>query len=87
MLDLLGLGLVIPAAVVCMAATNLANRAALVGGGPRGPGGPAGPTGPGTGGGGRGGGGPAPPLGGGTGAAISKTQCNNRLNSTLGVDN
>ena len=80
-----------------MAATNLANRAALVGGGPRGPGGPAGPagpTGPGMGGGGRGSGGPppppappAPPLGGGTGAAISKTQCNNRSNLTLGVDN
>ena len=74
-----------------MAATNLANRAAPVGGGPRGPGGPAGPagpTGPGT------GGGPppppappAPPPGGGTGAAISKTRCNNRSNLTLGVDN
>ena len=90
-LDLLGLGLVIPAAVVCMAATNLANRVALAGGGPGGPGGPAGPTGPGMGGGGRGGGGPppppAPPPGGGIGAAISKTQCNNRLNLTLGVDN
>ena len=90
----MGLGLVISAAVVCMAATNLANRAAPAGRGPRGPGGPvgpAGPTGPGTGGGGRGSGGPppppAPPPGGGTGAAISKTQCNNRSNLTLGVDN
>ena len=42
-------------------------------------------------GGGGGGGGtappPAPPAGGGMGAAISKTQCNNKLNPTLLVDN
>ena len=83
-----GPGVGIPAAATWMAATNWANRAAPVNGGPRGP---AGPTGPGTGGGGRGSGGPppppAPPLGGGTGAAISKTQCNNRSNLTLVVDN
>ena len=29
---------------------------------------------------------PAPPSGGETGAAISKTQCNNKLNPTLLVD-
>ena len=38
-----------------MAATNWANRAFPVGGGPRGPGGPGGPAGPGTGGGSGGG--------------------------------
>ena len=57
--------------------------------------GSAGPTGPGGPGGGSGGGGgdgaspppgpPPPPLG-GTGAAISKTQCNNKLTLTLLVD-
>ena len=72
-------------------------------GGPGGPASPTGPTGPGGPGGGGGGGGggvgggvgggtgppprpPAPPPG-GTGAAISNTQCNNRLNPTLVVDN
>ena len=67
--------------------------------GPRGPGGPASPTGPtgpggpgGGGGGGRSGGGASPPPGppapppGGTGAAISNTQCNNKLNPTLLVN-
>ena len=59
--------------------------------GPGGPAGPTGPTGPG-GQGGRGGGagpppGPLAPPPGGTGAAISNTQCNNRLNPTLVVDN
>ena len=60
-------------------------------GGPGGPAGPTGPTGPGgpSGGGGSGGGGgarpPAPPPG-GMGAAISNTQRNSRLNSTLLVD-
>ena len=60
-----------------------------------GPAGPTGPTGPGGPGGGSGGGGggagppPGPPLlpPGGTGAAISKIQCNNKLNLTLLVDN
>ena len=57
---------------------------AQAGGGPRGPGG---------GGGGGGGGASPPPPGppapppGGTGAAISNTQCNNKLNPTLLVDN
>ena len=73
-------------AAACIAATIWANRVAPTGGGP---GGPAGPIGPGG-----GGGGTAPPpappalpLGGGTGAAISKTQCNSKLNPTLLVDN
>ena len=69
-----------------------------MGGGPGGPGGPAGPTGPtgpgGPGGGGGGGGGdgasppprPSAPPPGGTGAAISNTQCNNKLNPTLLVN-
>ena len=80
-------------AATCIAATIWANRSALVGGGPGGPGEPAGPGGPGMGGGGGGGGItpppalPAPPLGDGMGAAISKTQCNNRLNPTLVNDN
>ena len=58
---------------------------------PGGPASPTGPTGPG-GGGGRGSGGAGPPPGppapppGGTGAAISNTQCNNKLNPTLLVD-
>ena len=59
-------------------------------GGPGGPASPTGPTGPGSPGGGGGAGSPprppAPPPG-GTGAAISNTQCNNRLNPTLIVDN
>ena len=83
----------------CIAATNWANKAAPAGGGPGGPGGPASPTGPtgpgspggGGGGGGGGGAGPPPrplaPPPGGTGAAISNTQCNNRLNPTLVVHN
>ena len=87
-----------PAAVAYIAATNWASRVTPAGGGPRGPGGPAGPTGPtgpgspsgGGGGGGGGGAGPPPrslaPLPGGTGAAISNTQCNSRLNSTLLVN-
>ena len=83
-LDLLGLGLVIPAAVVCMAATICANKAALAGKGPGGPAGPAGPMGSGGG----DGGGAGPPVGlpllppGRTGAAISNAQCNNKLNLT-----
>ena len=81
-----GPGAGIPAPAAWMAATNWASRTAPSGGGP---GGPTGPTGPGMGGGGGGGGPPPPPPspGGGAGAAISKTQCNNRLNLTLGVDN
>ena len=84
-----------PAAAACIAATNWASRAAPVGGGPGGPGGPAGPTGPtgpgGPDGGGEGGGagpppGPLAPPPGGTGAAISNTQCNNKLNPTLLVN-
>ena len=67
-------------------------------GGPWGPGGPASPTGPtgpgspggGGGGGGGGGAGPPPrplaPPPGGTSAAISNTQCNNKLNPTLLVN-
>ena len=63
-------------------------------GGPEawGPAGPTGPTGPGSPSGGGGGeagpppGHPAPPPG-GTGAAISKTQCNNKLNPTLLINN
>ena len=94
-----GPGVGIPAAAACMAATIWTNKVAPAGGGPRGPGGPvgptspAGPTGPGMGGsGGSGGTAPspalsAPPPGGGMGAAISKTQCNNKLNPTLLVDN
>ena len=60
--------------------------------GPASPTGPTGPYGP-SGGGGAGGGGASPPPGppapppGGTGAAISKTQCNNKLNLTLLIDN
>ena len=86
-----------PATVACIAATNWASRADLVGGGPGGPREPASPTGPtgpgGPGGGGSGGGGAGPPPGppapppGGTGAAISNTQCNNGLSPTLVVDN
>ena len=57
MLDLLGLGLVIPAAVACMAATICANKAAPAG---KGPGGPAGPMG--SGGGDGGGAGPSAGL-------------------------
>ena len=94
-LDLLGLGLVIPTAAACMAVTICANKAASAG---RGPGGPAGSTGParhlGSGrGGDSGGGGAGPPAGlpplppGGTGAAISNAQCNNKLNLTLLVIN
>ena len=89
-----------PAAVACIAATNWANRVAPAGGEPSRPGGPAGSTGPtgpggpsgGGGGDGGGGGGASPPPGppapppGGTGAAISNTQCNNKLNPTLLVD-
>ena len=80
------------AAAACIAATNWAKKAAPVGGGPGGsasPTGPTGPGGPGGGGGGGGGGGASPPSGplapspGGTGAAISNTQCNNKLNPTL----
>ena len=62
-------------------------------GGPGGPASPTGPTGPSGGSGGGGGGGAGPPPGppapppGGTDAAISNTQCNNRLNPTLVVDN
>ena len=94
-----GLGAGNPATAACIAATNWASRAALVGGGlggPRGPASPTGPTGPGgpsggSGGGGGGGSGPPPrplaPPPGGTGAAISNTQCNNRLDPTLVVDN
>ena len=95
MLDLLSLGLVIPAAAACMAVTICANKAAPAG---RGPAGPAGPTGParhlesgrgGGSGGGSGGGVAGPPAGlpplppGGTGAAILNAQCNNKLNLTL----
>ena len=79
-----------PATAACIAATNWANKAAPVGGSPAGP---TDPGSPGGGGGGGGGGGagppprpPAPPPS-GTGAAISNTQCNNRLNPTLVVDN
>ena len=87
-----GPGAGIPAAATCMAATIWANKAALAGGGPGGPGGPVGPTSPaGPAGPGMGGGGtappPAPPPGDGMGAAISKTQCNNKLNPTLLVNN
>ena len=91
-----GSGMGIPAAATCMAATIWANKAATAGrgpGGPAGPTSPAGPTGPGMGGSGGGGGTappptpPALPPGGGMGAAISKTQCNNKLNPTLLVDN
>ena len=94
-----GPGTGIPAASACMAATIWANKVAPAGGGPGGPAGPtspAGPTGPGMGGSGGGGGTappptppapPAPPLGGGMGAAILKTQCNNKLNPALLVDN
>ena len=60
---------------------------------PAGPASPAGPGGDSGGGGGDGDGGttppPAPPvlhLGGQIGAAISKTQCNSKLNPTLLVD-
>ena len=97
MLDLLGLGLAIPAAAACMAVTICANKAAPAGRGPGGPAGPAGPTGParplGSGrGGGSGGGEAGPPAGlplppGGTGAAILNAQCNNKLNLTLLVIN
>ena len=64
-LDLLGLGLVIPAAAACMAAIICANKAAPAGGGPSGPGGPAGLTGPArpVGSGGGSGGGAGPPAG------------------------
>ena len=84
--ELPGPGTGIPAAAACMAATIWANKAAPAGRGPRGPGGPAGPTGP------TGPTGPAGPgmgggRGGGMGAAILKTQCNNKLNPTLLVDN
>ena len=87
-----------PATAACIATTIWANRSAPAGGGPSGPGGPAGlispagPTGPGIGGGGTTPP-PAPPVppapspGGGIGAAISKTQCNNKSNPTLLVDN
>ena len=84
-----------PAAAACIAATNWANRVAEAGGGPGGPASPTGPTGPGGPGGGssggRGGGAGPPPRPpaqppGGTGAAISNTQCNNKLNPTLLVD-
>ena len=84
-LDLLGLGLVIPAAVACMAATICANKAAPAGKGPGGPAGPAGPMGS--------GGGDVPPAGlpplppGRTGAAILNAQCNNKLNLALLVIN
>ena len=88
MLDLLGLGLVIPAAVACMAATICANKAAPADKGPGGPAGPAGPAGPmGS------GGGDVPPAGlpplppSRTGAAILNAQCNNKLNLTLLVIN
>ena len=64
--------------------------------GPGGPASPTGPTGPGSPGGGGGvgsggdGAGPPPrplaPPPGGTGAAISNTQCNNKLNPTLLVN-
>ena len=86
--DLLGLGLVIPAAAACIAATICANKAAPAGRGPSGPGGPAGPAGP-MGSGGGSGGGAGPPAGlpplppGRTGAAISNAQCNNKLNLTI----
>ena len=92
MLDLLGLGLVIPAAAAYMAATICANKAAPAGGGLGGPAGPAGPARPMRSGGGSGGG-AGPPTGlpplppGGTGAAISNAQCNNKLNLTLLVIN
>ena len=87
-----------PATAACIAATSWANRVALAGGGPGGPASPTGPTGPGSpsgggggGGGGSGGAGPPPgppaPLPGGTGAAISSTQCNNKLSPTLLIDN
>ena len=82
-----------PAATACIAATIWANKTAPAGGGPGGPGGPAGPispAGPDMGGGGGGPASPAPPappLGGGIGAAISKPQCNNKLNPTLLVNN
>ena len=64
---------------------HLHQQSGSSGWGPGEPGGPAGPTAPG--GGGDGGAGPPPglpplPLG-GTGAAISNTQCSNRLNLTL----
>ena len=86
MLDLLGLGLVIPAAAACMAATIYANKAAPAGGGPAGPARPMGSDG-------GDGGGAGPPAGlpplppGRTGVAISNTQCNNKLNLTLLVIN
>ena len=88
-----------PAAAACKAATIWANKVAPAGGVPGGPGEPASPispASPGTGGSGGGGGTalppappapPAPPPGGGIGAAISNTQCNNKLNLTLLVDN
>ena len=85
-LDLLGLGLVIPAAAACMAATICANKAAPAGGGPAGPARPMGS-------GGGDGGGAGPPAGlpplppGRTGVAISNAQCNNKLNLTLLVIN
>ena len=90
MLDLLGLGLVIPAAAACMAATICANKAAPAGRGPGEPAEPAGPAGPArpVGSGGASGGGAGPPAGlpplppGRTGAAISNAQCNNKLNLT-----
>ena len=94
MLDLLGLGLVIPAAAAYMAVTICANKAAPAGRGPGGPAGPTGPTGPARPlGSGRGGGRAGPPAGlpplppGGTGAAILNAQCNNKLNLTLLVIN
>ena len=81
-----------PAAAACIVATNWSSRAAPVGrgpGGPRGPAGLTGPTGPGGGGGG-GGASPTPrplaPPPGGMGAAISNTQCNNKLDPTLLVN-
>ena len=83
MLDLLGLGLVTPAAAACMAATICANKAAPAGGGP---GGSARPVGSGRG----SGGGAGPPAGlppqppGRTGAAISNAHGNNKLNLTIG---
>ena len=86
MLDLLGLGLVIPAAAACMAATICANKTAPAGGGPAGPDRPMGS-------GGGDGGGTGPPAGlpplspGRTGVAISNAQCNNKLNLTLLVIN
>ena len=83
------------AAAACMAATICAKKAVPAGGGPGEPAGPMGPMGP-AGPGGRGvvvvvgtspPPGPPPPPPGGTGAAISNTQCNDKLNLTLFIDN